>query len=222
MKIFFFLMCLALSIPAEAQNYRAGASNRPNFGTSAALEQQSAAAPGAKSTIQTRTFSNYSSRQNNGNQAANPQNGDMAQQAMAPQNFEEQVAQTDKAVDALLGGKPAPGAAAPGGKKAAATASPEAPAAKPAAAAGGQAAAAAAPAADASAQQAMAQVQGLLKGLEGLQQAAGAMGAMGGSAGAGASSGNAAAGSANKQMTDAMNAHSADISAFMNAAGKGK
>ena len=89
MKIFFFLMCLALCISAEAQNYRAGASNRPNFGTSAALEQQSAAAPGAKSTIQTRTFSNYSSRLNNGNQAANPQNGDMAQQAMAPQNFEE-------------------------------------------------------------------------------------------------------------------------------------
>ena len=221
MKIFFFLMCLALCIPAEAQNYRAGASNRPNFGSSAALEQQSAAAPGAKSTIQTRTFSNYSSRQNNTNQAARPENAAMTQQAMAPQNFEEQVAQTDKAVDALLGGKPAPGAAAPGGKKAAATASPEAPAAKPAAAAGG-ANAPAAPAADASAQQAMAQVQGLLKGLEGLQQAAGAMGAMGGSAGAGASSGNALSGSANKQMTDAMNAHSADISAFMNAAGKGK
>ena len=221
MKIFFFLMCLALCIPAAAQNYRAGASNRPNFGSSAALEQQSAAAPGAKSTIQTRTFSNYSSRQNNTNQAARPENAAMTQQAMAPQNFEQQVAQTDKAVDALLGGKPAPGAAAPGGKKAAATASPEAPAAKPAATAGG-ANAPAAPAADASAQQAMAQVQGLLKGLEGLQQAAGAMGAMGGSAGAGASSGNAAAGSANKQMTDAMNAHSADISAFMNAAGKGK
>ncbi len=212
-------MCLALCIPAEAQNYRAGASNRPNFGSSAALEQQEASVPGAKSTIQTRTFSNYSSRQNNTNQAARPENAAMTQQAMAPQNFEEQVAQTDKAVDALLGGKPAPGAAAPGGKKAAATASPEAPAAKPAATAGG-ANAPAAPAADASAQQAMAQMQGLLKGLEGLQQAAGAMG--GGNAGAASSSGNALSGSANKQMTDALNAHSTDISAFMNAAGKGK
>ena len=139
MKILFGLLILFVCVPVVAQNYQAGGANRPNFGRSAALEQNDSSAPGAKSKVQTRTFSNYSSRHGNWDQGVKTQGvqtqtAGTVQQPSAPQTFEEQVAQTDRAVDAkLTGQRPgaagAAGAVAPTGKKAAA---PQAEEEKPA------------------------------------------------------------------------------------------
>ncbi len=224
MKILFGLLILFVCVPVVAQNYQAGGANRPNFGRSAALEQNESSAPGAKSKVQTRTFSNYSSRHGNWDQGVKTQGvqtqtAGTVQQPSAPQTFEEQVAQTDRAVDAkLTGQRPgaagAAGAVAPTGKKAAA---PQAEEEKPAATVPGAAQAApgaAAAAGDPSA--ALAQVQNLMKSVENLQKMTGAMGGMAGTAAGNPGGANSAS---TQQMTDAMNTHSKDISAFMNAAG---
>lgn len=221
MKILFGLLILFVCVPVVAQNYQAGGANRPNFGRSAALEQNDSSAPGAKSKVQTRTFSNYSSRHGNWDQGVKTQGvqtqtAGTVQQPSAPQTFEEQVAQTDRAVDAkLTGQRPgAAGAVATTGKKAAA---PQAEEEKPAATVPGAAQAApgaAAAAGDPSA--ALAQVQNLMKSVENLQKMTGAMGGMAGTAAGNPGGANSVA---NQQITDAMNTHSKDISAFMNAAG---
>ena len=224
MKILFGLLILFVCVPVVAQNYQAGGANRPNFGRSAALEQNEASAPGATSNVKTRTFSNYSSRHGNWSQGVKTQGvqtqtAGTVQQPSAPQTFEEQVAQTDRAVDAkLTGQRPgaagAAGAVAPTGKKAAA---PQAEEEKPAATVPGAAQAApgaAAAAGDPSA--ALAQVQNLMKSVENLQKMTGAMGGMAGTAAGNPGGANSAS---TQQMTDAMNTHSKDISAFMNAAG---
>ena len=221
MKILFLIMAFALYLPASAQTYQAGASNRPNFGRSAALDAQESA---ANSNTQTRTFSNYSARHRDWSkgvqtQGVQTETAGTAQQS-APKTFEEQVAQTDQAVDARINVQraPAAGAASVSGKKAA-TPAQEAVSAPASAAAAGAAGAQAAPAAAGDPAAAMAQVQGLMKGLEGLQKMAGSMGAMmGGNAGA-ASAGGSKGGAADKQVTDALGAHSADIAAFMNVSG---
>ena len=223
MKILFGLVSLFICLPVVAQNYQAGGANRPNFGRSAALEQNEASAPGATSNVKTRTFSNYSSRHGNWSQGVKTQGvqtqtAGTVQQPSAPQTFEEQVAQTDRAVDArLTGQRPgAAGAVAPTGKKAAA---PQPTEEKPADTAPGAAQAApgaAAAAGDPAA--ALAQMQNLMKSMENLQKLTGAMGGMAGTAAAGSNAGGANS-AANKQLTDAMNTHSKDISAFMNAAG---
>lgn len=210
MRILSILLFLCLCIPsADAQTYRAGEVNRANFGSSAQQEASSSSAPGAKSSIQTRTFSNYSSRQREWDKGVQTQG--VRTETVTPKTFQEQVAQTDKAVDAIVSGGARPAAAAntaaDGKKTAAAAPAPEKPAAASTDTASGVEAANAA-AANAAA---MSQIQNLMQSLQSLQQAAGAVGA-----GAASAGGNAAAAKASQQANNAVSAHSADISAFMN------
>ena len=64
MKFWMIMALLCAFVTADAQMYRAGGSSRPSFGSRANQEEaEDSSVPGANSTIKTRTFSNYSSRQ---------------------------------------------------------------------------------------------------------------------------------------------------------------
>ena len=74
MKFLPLLLLLVSFVCADAQTYRAGGSSRPSFGASASEEDaEDSSVPGARSNIQTRTFSNYSSRQREWNKGVQTQ-----------------------------------------------------------------------------------------------------------------------------------------------------
>lgn len=134
MKFLPLLLLLVSFVCADAQTYRAGGSSRPSFGASAAEEDaEDSSVPGARSNIQTRTFSNYSSRQREWNKGVQTQavRTNTAGSREFNDKAEEKAAQAVSAVQAAAAApKPAPGAAS------APAAAPAAqPAAKPAASA---------------------------------------------------------------------------------------
>ena len=64
MKFWMIIAVCCLAVSAGAQTYRAGGAARANFGAQQGTEEKKeSSVPGARSNVQTRTFSNYSSRQ---------------------------------------------------------------------------------------------------------------------------------------------------------------
>lgn len=213
MRFLMMIVCMGLLVPVSAQTYRTGSSSRPSFGgTAADSSTEESSVPGARSNIQTRTFSNYSSRKNwsKGVQTQTVQTNTAGSQQ---QSFEEITAPgTAAAVQAAMSGKNQVQAQQSATGKSAATTSAQTNAktapstAQPAAQ--GQPAAAADPTAM------LQQMQGMLQGL----------GAMGGNPAGGAKGGSSTGGVGSiPGMPAGVNVPGMpDMSALLNAASAGQ
>lgn len=138
MKFLPLFLLLVSFVCADAQTYRAGGSSRPSFGASASEEDaEDSSVPGARSNIQTRTFSNYSSRQREWNKGVQTQavRTNTAGSREFNDKAEEKAAQAVSAVQAATSAAAAAPKPAPGAASAPAAAPAAQPAAKPAASA---------------------------------------------------------------------------------------
>lgn len=184
MKFWMIMALLCAFVTADAQMYRAGGSSRPSFGSRANQEEaEDSSVPGANSTIKTRTFSNYSSRQHDWSKGVQTQTvqTDTAGSKEFKDTSAEQAAQ---AVKALQGGTPQ----APAAKSAAKAVAPAKAGGQQAAAANtSNAAAPAAPAGMADPAAMMQQMQSMMQGLGNMMGGAAAPG--GSSAAGGANNG---------------------------------
>lgn len=212
MKFWMIIAVCCLAVSAEPQTYRAGGAARANFGAQQeAEEKEESSVPGARSNVQTRTFSNYSSRQPREWSKGVQTQGVRTSTAGSAEYVDQADARTARAAEALGAGKKE-AAAAPAGKKT----GKSAPGAAQAASKGS---ADAAPADSPQTQDPNAllqQVQGMLQGL-GAASSGGA--ASGGNASAGKSAG---AAPSIPGMPAGMNVPGMpDVSALMNAAAAG-
>ena len=211
MKILMILALLCAFVSADAQTYRAGESSRPSFGASDTEPEgeEDSSVPGARSNIQTRTLSSYSSRQRDWSKGVQTQTvkTDTAGSKSFDDNASSQASQAVKAIQNRTDGtqqssssKSAPDSAAAGQAAAKNLDTPSATTAgnpqNPAAM--------------------LQQVQGMMQGLNGM------MGAMGGGA-AGSSSSNTSNAKGNQGgMPTGMNAPGMpDMSALLNAVSAG-
>lgn len=98
------VLCFSV-LTAQAQMYRSGNSSKSNFGGNNSTQKEDSSVPGANSNIQTRTFSNYSSRQNwsKGVQTKPVQTTTAGSQEYKDQ-ADAQSAQADAAVEQMMKG----------------------------------------------------------------------------------------------------------------------
>lgn len=212
MKFWMLIAVCCLAVSAGAQTYRAGGAARANFGAQQETEEkEESSVPGARSNVQTRTFSNYSSRQPREWSKGVQTQGVRTSTAGSAEYVDKADERAARAAEALGAGKKE--AAAPAGKKTGRTG--------PGAAQAASKGSADAVPADASQTQdpnaLLQQVQGMLQGLGAASSAGGA--ASGGNAAAGKSAG---AVPSIPGMPAGMNVPGMpDVSALMNAAAAG-
>ena len=204
MKFGLIAVFLVLFVCADAQTYRAGGSSRPSFGGRSAEEAEESSAPGANSSIKTRTFSNYSARQRDWSKGVQTQT--VKTETAGSKDFQDTAAaQADQAANAIksmTGGSAAQAAANPASK-------PDTAAQPTAKDSSAQQQQAAAPGQDPTAM--LEQMKGMLQGLGGGASA-------GGNSAAG---GNSSAGGA--AMPAGLNVPGMpDMSALLNAAAAGQ
>ncbi len=98
------VLCFSV-LTAQAQMYRSGNSSKSNFGGNNSTQKEDSSVPGANSNIQTRTFSNYSSRRNwsKGVQTKPVQTTTAGSQEYKDQ-ADAQSAQADAAVEQMMKG----------------------------------------------------------------------------------------------------------------------
>lgn len=209
MKFWMIIAVFCLVSAAEAQTYRAGGTARPNFGSGQAEEkQEESSVPGARSNVQTRTFSSYGSRQQRDWSKGVQTQGVRTNTAGSAEYTDKADEQAARAAAALGVGKKEAAPATLSGKKPAKAAAGAQPSAK--GAANNAAPAAAQPGQDANAM--LQQVQAMMQGLGGAP------------AGGNASGGKAAGGMPSiPGMPAGMNVPGMpDVSALMNAAAAGQ
>ena len=208
MKFWMIIALICMVSAASAQTYRAGGSAQANFGAQEqAEEKEESSVPGARSNVQTRTFSNYSSRQQRDWSKGVQTQGVRTATAGSAEFVDNADAQAAKAAEALGVGQPK-AAAQPTGKKAAKSAPGAQTASKSGKGAADAPQAAAQPAQDPAAL--LQQAQGMMQGM-----AAGAAGAAGGKTAGGAPT--------IPGMPAGMNVPGMpDVSALMNAAAAGQ
>lgn len=178
MKRITLLFFLFLFVCVSAQAYRAGGKSRPSFGGAAASSSESAAVPGAASNVQTRTFSNYSSRQPS--QFAQGVKTEGVKTKVAGQAYQDKSEDAISQVDKLAASAPSTQAVPAAGKKGAAPAAEKNDKKTPPAPTGAANVSAGTPAAAVVQQQNPAV---LLQQMQGMMQ--GMAGTTGGAAGAG-------------------------------------
>lgn len=168
MKRITLLFFLFLFVCVSAQAYRAGGKSRPSFGGAAASSSESAV-PGAASNVQTRTFSNYSSRQPS--QFARGVKTEGVKTKVAGQAYQDKTEDAISQVDKLAASAPSTQAAPAAGKKGAAPAAEKNDKKTPPAPTGAANVSAGTPAAAAVQQQNPAvllqQMQGMMQGMAG-------------------------------------------------------
>lgn len=168
MKRITLLFFLFLFVCVSAQAYRAGGKSRPSFGGAAASSSESAV-PGAASNVQTRTFSNYSSRQPS--QFAQGVKTEGVKTKVAGQAYQDKTEDAISQVDKLAASAPSTQAAPAAGKKGAAPAAEKNDKKTPPASTGAANVSAGTPAAAAAQQQNPAvllqQMQGMMQGMAG-------------------------------------------------------
>lgn len=168
MKRITLLFFLFLFVCVSAQAYRAGGKSRPSFGGAAASSSESDV-PGAASNVQTRTFSNYSSRQPS--QFAQGVKTEGVKTKVAGQAYQDKTEDAIAQVDKLAASAPSTQAAPAAGKKGAAPAAEKNDKKTPPAPTGAANVSAGTPAAAAVQQQNPAvllqQMQGMMQGMAG-------------------------------------------------------
>lgn len=168
MKRITLLFFLFLFVCVSAQAYRAGGKSRPSFGGAAASSSESAV-PGVASNVQTRTFSNYSSRQPS--QFVQGVKTEGVKTKVAGQAYQDKTEDAISQVDKLAASAPSTQAAPAAGKKGAAPAAEKNDKKTPPAPTGAANVSAGTPAAAAAQQQNPAvllqQMQGMMQGMAG-------------------------------------------------------